>query len=98
MSIVLSSGLNTTLGEIAQEHVTRELWHIENISISSGKDMAWAVFWINIAGITISRNTAVFVNTAAIAKGAESVWQMVHVHGTSPVALAELEVPKKLTL
>lgn len=96
LSIVLSSGLNTTLGEIAQEHCSREFWHIENISISSSKDMAWAVFWINIAGLSVSRHTAVFMNTAP--KGAESNWQMAHVQGSSITALAELEVPKKTTL
>lgn len=96
LSIVLSSGLNTTLAEISQEHVSREFWHIENISISSSKDMAWAVFWINISGITITRNSAVFMNTAA--RGAESKWQMVHVQGSSATALTELEVPKQLNL
>ena len=81
---------------MTQEHVSREFWHIENISISSSRDMAWAVFWINISGITISRNTGIFINTAA--KGAESVWQLMHVQGSSPTALATLEVPKQITL
>ena len=58
--------------------------------------MAWAVFWINISGLTISRNSGVFMNTAS--RGAEPKWQLVHVQGSSATALSELEVPKQLTL
>jgi hypothetical protein len=93
---VLSSGLNTTLAEITQEHCSRELWHVESVIVTSNKEMAWAVFWSNISGITISRHTAVLINTQA--GKPESKWQMVHVQGSSPVALTELPVPKKLEL
>lgn len=96
LSIVLSSGLNTTLAEVAQEHVSREMWHVESVVISSNREMAWAVFWQNISGITIARNTAVLMNAGG-AKGV-SKWQLVHVQASSPTALSELPVPKKLTL
>ena len=91
---MLSSGLNTSLEEMSREHVSRELWHVESVILSSGRDMAWGVFWVLISGITISRHTAVFVN---VNKGA-SQWQLVHVQGSSPTALSELPVPQKLTL
>ena len=91
--------MNTTLGEMSQEHVSRELWHVESVIVTSNKEMAWAVFWINISGITISRHTAIFINTSCGGTGNnESQWQLVHVQGSSPVALTTLPVPKKLTL
>ena len=84
---------------MSQEHVSREMWHVESIIVTSNKEMAWAVFWTRISGITICRNTAVLMNTNCGAVGkTDSQWQVVHVQGSSPVAMTELPVPQKLSL
>ena len=74
------------------EHLPRELWHAENLTISPSKDMAWVVFWVLISKVSIARHSGILQRQGS----GDAVWVLTHVHCSSPVALSSLEVPKKL--